>query len=435
MSSFRDVPLEIALEIIKAICPNCTPRAQRTCFSPHRLDDCVNPGNDARNIVALARLCQASKFLNSLATPHLYHRPTCVKWPFLARTLILRPDLARHVKHLRGHAWIHCTARFPWEVLEYLFDGNPAGDPEDEPDSDPVDVLPPLCPNLEDLELTVNYGDLLVRNTLGSLRHLRNVKLSHADTEGGMHFHHLERLNTLAPQLTRIFCDAMDMQSPEFDDSETISLATFSNLTDLRFDHSAIAAEWLPIILAACPRLQSFSYQEGGPTVGYSQFTPQDAQEALIRYAPNLVSLRLDIIAEDLQNPSNTTVVISSLTDLSRLEHLALNLSNLLPEPQLVQAGWYAADGQLMPSIYALPEPDPLLLVHLLPASIRSLTLSRDSIKSDFTCLRAALVRLAEVAADQFPRLEKVTLSRSEEEDVEIKVSIQAYGIRVCLEK
>jgi hypothetical protein len=251
-----------------------------------------------------------------------------------------------------------------------------------------------------------------------------------------MHFHHLERLNTLAPQLTRIFCDAMDMGSTGLDDSETISLATFSNLTDLRFDRSAIAAEWLPIIFAACPRLQSFSYEEGGPNVGYDQFTPQDAQEALIRCAPNLVSLRLDIIAEDLQSPSNTTVVISSLTDLSRLEHLALNLSNLLPEPQLVQAGWYAADGQLMPSIYALPEPDPLLLVHLLPASIRSLKLSRDSIKTDFTCLRAALVCLAAAAADQFPRLEKVTLSGIGEEDVEnIKVSIQAYGIRVCLEK
>ena len=122
MPSFCDLPLEIALEIIKSLCPHCTNETQGPCMD----ENCTfnsscgcahhwNPSYGPFDVATLAALCRVSKHVNSMATAHLYHRPTCANWWLLAR-----PDLGRHVRDLHGHSWkLSSDTACPQEVLDH----------------------------------------------------------------------------------------------------------------------------------------------------------------------------------------------------------------------------------------------------------------------------------------------------------------------------
>ncbi|KAL1844207.1 hypothetical protein VTJ49DRAFT_3863 [Mycothermus thermophilus] len=60
-------------------------------YGPNR---CVNRST-------LAAICLTSRRLNAAATRHLYHHLYTPRWWLLMRTLVTRPDLARHARSLR----------------------------------------------------------------------------------------------------------------------------------------------------------------------------------------------------------------------------------------------------------------------------------------------------------------------------------------------
>ncbi|KAK4150380.1 amidase signature domain-containing protein [Chaetomidium leptoderma] len=376
MPSFGNLPLEIALEIVKALCPHCTPKSRLPWYEAPVYGETYKYGCDCGNahgetfISALAHLCLTSKLLNTLATPHLYHRPWCVRWPMLARTLLARPDLARHVKHLIGYSWETDDlplddSQCPMEVVDYYYDvldprwDNTAGESER---GVPVHILTSLCPNLAALEV---FKDFLDRSEPASfLKQVRNVQLRHSNPDDGMDLSYLRQMAREATHLTRLVCHSMNLDTLQ-SWQEPISLPTFSRLTHLRIKHSAVAPEYLPVLFAACPRLQSFSYSYGRGTGGFGQFTPLEAQKALVSYAPNLGSLHLDPGFHVDCGYNSDRTRMRSLADLSRLEHLALTLGCFLPGPP--RRGSDEPDGS-----------DPMLLIHLLPTSIRSFRILPD---------------------------------------------------------
>ena len=451
MPHFHHLPIEIGLEVTKWLCPHCTHakkghcRDERCTFTSgcncaHHWNGRYEYGRGPYDAVALVRLCRASKCLNSIATSHLYHRPTCARWWLLARTLVVRPDLGLLVRALHGHLWIlsaNMPRRFPRKVLDHYRD-DPAvldllGAREWEElwdETTPLNVLTSLCPNLEELEAAVEGDGNNVAFGLGShesLKRLKSVELRQAEpeTNGGMEFGRIMNLTTQAPNLTRIVCHSPKMYELSWD-LEDLVILPFANLIDLRLYHSIISAKSLPILFAACPNIQSFTFESRGFHVGDNYLTPWSMQEALARYAPTLVSLSLDCTNESQHLPaqgSTDHTLMRSLTALSKLEHIMLDLTYII-EPT------NESGTQGSPSAS-----DPELLVHLLPASIRSFKLKQDAyVRPDLSTLRKALTHLAAAVPERFPQLEQLTLAGVGEEILlEAKLAFEAHGIKICL--
>ena len=75
-----------------------------------------------------------------------------------------------------------------------------------------------------------------------------------------MEFHRFTNLIFLAPNLASLICHSLDLCDAQWQHLYWEGMeSSFANLTDLRLHHSAITAEALPVLLAACPRLRSLA--------------------------------------------------------------------------------------------------------------------------------------------------------------------------------
>jgi hypothetical protein len=217
-----------------------------------------------------------------------------------------------------------------------------------------------------------------------------------------------------------------------------ITLPTFAHLVELRLEDAAIGLEPLRKLLVACPNLRSFSYRAGGQNSVFNdyvleQFTPLEAQQAVVCHAPNLTSFTLDISRTPDGISYSDTETMRSLAELSKFERLTLNLSCLFPRTD--ERFGAVGDAQGLQ--------DHMLMVHFLPPSIRSLSLCWGPRHSDFIfeLLHIPLIQLASTARDQFPKLETVTVSglglewRPQEGIEEVKAALEAQGIIACFDR
>jgi len=96
----------------------------RTCVRDLSTEDQTSRDLDMPYIAALNNLCQTSKQLNALATRRLYHTLTGFvtynRWRKIARTLVVRKDLGRLVRHLHIRSVSHVGGSPPPEVLSYF---------------------------------------------------------------------------------------------------------------------------------------------------------------------------------------------------------------------------------------------------------------------------------------------------------------------------
>ncbi|KAK4223529.1 hypothetical protein QBC38DRAFT_46735, partial [Podospora fimiseda] len=247
MAIINNLPLEMVQVIVDAICPRCNQRSRRSM-------------RDVHTIVDLAR---TSKLFNQLATPHLYHRPPLHKWPLLARTLIDRPDLARHVKQLlvpqqtperacdfwEDRLWMKCG--FPPQLVAYLdCQVNRLGF-EDDLHPDYISILASLCPNLEKLEFQDEEkmgGPYFPFCRPNSLQNLKKVNMSPPPYDeclgngSGQSLSDYKALLRAAPNIQRLAV-------PNLVGSCGLEVLTLENLTHLDILQSALTAEDLGKLL------------------------------------------------------------------------------------------------------------------------------------------------------------------------------------------
>lgn len=413
-------------KVVDALCLHLAPRRhlhQIPCPSAHCPSTCQSLGQERTRIDALAALCLTSKLINALTTPHLYRRPSCRKWPLLARTLVCRPDLARHVAYLSTRDWdLACDAvldpAFPAEVSGFWEVRTTALYPETgsggsrlesvETENFMVDILVALCPNIEELDAVLYYGDAFALSEPRSLARLRTVSVAYGDTRDGVCLGSLTPLAAAAPTLSRILGRQVG--------SSTELLEAFTNVTHVRLDWSTISLKSLRNILTACPGLESLAFLAAGTMVGYKQFTPLEAQAAIQELAPNLTSLHLDLgsaMSHDMLQ--GDAWVMRSLACLSRLETLALDTRCLVPHKNPHQNTMTKGpDGRYVPvDVGPIPELRSTALVDLLPPSIRELRIWR-SAGPGVSKLGMALQGLASALPGRFSALARVVVSGAE---------------------
>jgi hypothetical protein len=456
MLSLDHLPVELIDQIAGCLCHDCTPGHPQIRDAWGSEDD-REKRQKVSTVVALAHLCRTSKKLSAIATPHLYHRPAEGKWWLLARTLIARPDLASHVRHLFDDSlWRHVFVLFnpemmldfPEEVLWGHFSGSEViraiKDNFKTKDfgrevglslhswgkSDVLDMMVSLCANVREVAAEINSPEIFTRSIPGSLRDLRHVNFKHRESRERerMPLNLLGCIATVAPRVTTLTCETVKQNTENM-----MTMPTFARLVELRLEDAAIGLEPLRKFLVACPNLRSFSYRAGGQNSVFNdyvleQFTPLEAQQAVVCHAPNLTSFALDMPNTHVNGPYWSFDMIRSLSELTKLERLTLDFNCLFPE--IKESGGASGD-----------DSDPMLMVRLLPSSIRSLSLSRTrQHPSKFERLHIPLMQLASATRDQFPKLETVTASglglewRPQEGVEEVKAAFEAQGIIACFD-
>jgi hypothetical protein len=277
-----------------------------------------SPSHQYEDVIAsftgLASLCRASKHLNQLATWRLYHslidRKTVSGWGLLARTLIARRDLAALVRHLSADHLEELSddSLLPPEVVSF-FANQVALNPDvglkadglkshlSDSDSDaPAAFLTSLCPNIVTAKFT-SPGDRDHPAALGlcpprSLQSLRDVQISHWDTENGFDLSVYTQLFRAAPNITLLRLVQADCSQPLEEEEETLKL---ESVTDLELLSSCMTGDELTRILRLCPNVQRLQYVCGGPLYGDEQFTPDEAVAVVREHAPKLRRFELDL--------------------------------------------------------------------------------------------------------------------------------------------
>ncbi len=151
----------------------------------------------------------------------------------------------------------------------------------------PSNLLIAMCRNLEKFSMAIGNGSDFVFLESRILRRLKDVYVTHSDTEMGTHLGRLEDLYLAAPYLETFTSNMTSCVG-----HEDLSLG---NLRHLRLDRSSISAVCLRTLLRSCPRLESFAYNAAGAIVGHEQFGPKILRKLLSRYAPQLKHLDLDL--------------------------------------------------------------------------------------------------------------------------------------------
>lgn len=429
--------------VIESLCHYCTPRQplhKLPCLNAHCPAECAGRDQERRDIVTLAALCLTSKHINAFATPHLYHRPTCRQWPLLARTLLSRPDLAGHVRHLCLRDWISVyfalpDPTFPVEVAEY-WDGKvdyhveagPGAAAEClEADNIELSLVLPLCPNIEELDVPLGYGDALCFSDAGPMRKLRTVVAAYDDPGSGMNLGSLAPLVPAAPNLSTLV---------GWQVNACRDMPVLENVTHLRLGRSSMELEGLRRALHACPRLETLEYGAGGSVVGYDQFTPLEAQGTLVELAPRLKSLSLnfdDALSHDALVGEGW--VLQSLSGLKSLQKLEMDtrcfVAHMNPMSTTKVKG---PNGE-----WVLYNPGPVpglgreALVELLPTSIREVHISRGRYGPELLRVVDALEGLA-AGAERFSELRRVEVRGRGEESVEgVRSIFEARGVALSI--
>jgi hypothetical protein len=184
------------------------------------------------------------------------------------------------------------AARHGWtDALQAAFCVENGLRPEFWDDKGAMDLLTSLliamCPNVETLSTGVGYHALFMLLQPATLPRLKDVYVTHIDTEMGTYLGSFNRLYLAAPNI-EMFTGAMTAGVGRED-------LPVGNVRDLLLDWSCITAGCLRTLLRSCPQLESFEYHAGGPTVGDNQFSPESARKLLLRYAPKLKHLHMDL--------------------------------------------------------------------------------------------------------------------------------------------
>jgi hypothetical protein len=322
MQSSSGLPLELIHEIAESLCLHCTsPPTDRENDCGY--DGCEKHGwsaEETKRVSTLASLCLTSRGFSKIATPHLYHCPTPGKWWLLARTLITAKVKAQHVRQLQFGDFDRPQDNMNSLILQELsaysnerLNSAEGYDPEDflaidslagelhskgwgiQNSNDLVDLVTALCPNVEYLQATLGYFATFYLCKPNSLMALKHLDLRHADTEGGIHITDLTDFLRAAPNLTTIRLFQVDMETSDETEGIKDLHVTLNHVKYLDFWRSAVGAGPLGMILRACPNLETLDYEAGGGCVGHDQFSPVEAKEMILRHAPNLRTLRLDL--------------------------------------------------------------------------------------------------------------------------------------------
>lgn len=327
--------------IVTSLCTHCGPHPplhEYSCLGPHRNASCRPREAEAADYVrTLAALCLTSRYVNSVATRHLYHRPTCKRWWALARTLLERPDLAGHVRRLRHRNWYATESSISWGSLSGVVELHlrKQGRRLDDVRSGVGSGLPifmSICPGLTELDIEAmtgyNGANMFTGCGPGSLKNLKSVSVSPwylANNYIGLDVACLAPLRTAAPNLERL-------AGWQLEESEERGKLPLANIKHLQLLDCTITLDYLHTLLAECPRLESFEYRSAFNIQDEDiQVTPVGAQEALAKHAPGLKSLRLNFNDLDFEDsPSDEGWLVTSLTGLPRLESLQVSKRYLL---------------------------------------------------------------------------------------------------------
>lgn len=103
-------------------------------------------------------------------------------------------------------------------------------------------------------------------------------------------------------------------------------------MTHLYFEHSAIDCDVLNRILKLPRRLESFKYDVGGATVGYSRFAPSRFYQGLCAHTDSLVELFITD-EDDTGFFEEIGSVLGSMYAFTALTHLRLSVKVLLGLP------------------------------------------------------------------------------------------------------
>lgn len=417
--------------IVRAICPQCTPDhelTERVCLSGCYPLPCGDLGSEHERIASLAALCLTSRQISAVATPHLYHRPTCSPWWGLARTLLARPDLASRVKHLCTRGWTGSGTIVESSLgeLQSYWERQAPGGFEDADEiahilnvrmNYVVLLVSSLCPNLEELDAVIDYEDVAELQEPVALERLRTIALSYEDTEFGLGVETLSPVIRAAPNIETLMGWQVGTEG---------HTADLANLKHLYLDNSYVSADGLRELLSSCPRLESFRYVSGDATVGDQHFEPDEAQRTIVEFVPRLKSLHLNLDEKlFLHHPITESPLMTDLTPLTELESLTLDTRCVQPNKS--------------PHVTGGPEPPDeafavrdSALVDLLPASIREFRVFRARAGPDLARLVQALSTLAKAAPGRFPKLRTVVVAGAGAEGIEVlRRDFESSGIKL----
>ncbi|KAK3897900.1 hypothetical protein C8A05DRAFT_19421 [Staphylotrichum tortipilum] len=260
--SLASLPLLVLAGIAEALCLHCTedPDFDRWHTPIH--------GGGGHALVsssrALANLAATCKTLYDIVSPILYHQPLAFpkRHVRLLRTLISRPDLARRVKVLRldldiGYGQceneddetfvLDLAARHGWSAETNLPEYHPDRDKKVDDDL-PPNLLITTCPNLEKFSMGIGYGTNFALLKPATLPRLKDVYITHSDTEMGTCLGALQELYLAAPYL-ETFTSNMTA-GVAVDGGEVMPLG---NLRHVRLDWSSISGNSLRALSRAQP--------------------------------------------------------------------------------------------------------------------------------------------------------------------------------------
>jgi hypothetical protein len=413
VTSLDRLPITVLTGIVEALCPHCTPdptpAQSRRYWSAY--DGVVFSSADTSRTQSLAALARCSWTLNNVATPALYHQPKARL--SLIRSLDQKPELCRHITNLYFDNAVgnfntpseqdksmllrlaanHSPAQL--QILDENHGGLRAAADWLEEDTDLFleGLLIAMCPRIRDLFVPCGSGAQFPLSKPGTLPRLEHLHIAHTDTELGTTVRRAASLLAAAPNLNRFWGYMINCTS----NTEDLS---FDNLTELRFVNSCFGRSSLLSLLRACPILESFSYEAGGPCSGDLQFSARDAQTALVRYAPSLKYLELsmghgermwhmndwdsDPGSDDDTEEDEDDYLSSELASLSSLE--VLNI-----------------DGSCLPPDWA--DEDPSRVTTIIPSTVKEVTMHPRPGCGWEGRFRSILRNLAEGAPILYPNL------------------------------
>lgn len=409
------LPQEVWLRVLASFCYHCNRDCNRPPVPDNRVDWREWPSKAATTVptATLANLCRASRMLNGLATPLLYHMPFTRKPTLLLRTLTTCPTLASHVRELHRDMWLE----WPWQSLDdyppafnerlgrlkdhirehqdSLSESDLADWIEDESDEEASDshltdtVIMALLPNLTSISVESHYRSVGLGSALGSLPKVTSAHIAHGDTEGFMSLSHLKFIAEAAPNITSLLLNAAGA-------GERTEFPIFANVSVLGMQSSAIGAAAWPSLLRAFPRLERLAYRGSQPSEYSDGGHPRDIQNALIQHCPGLKQLCVDFGGlEYIGNLEETDRAFDrGLESLKHLEYLATDAKSV-GKPEL-------EDGEENGDVTGICQ-------DYLPASLKTLRIFCRSDKGEVD-IGNDLLQLAGEVSKRLPVLEQLSI-------------------------
>ncbi|KAK3688827.1 hypothetical protein B0T22DRAFT_480063 [Podospora appendiculata] len=468
MPSLLTIPRELQNMVVANFSVHCTPTTNAAQKRPRKsrlppiswfmfakaFDDHEPDRHDRAYQATLANLCLVSKACQDLATPYLYHRPLPADGPqellvSLARTILRKPSLALHVRHLSQKGWYRpaCFFTMPemslaeirlfksaaakcYEITDSSYADIWLGVTDTDPiymskegelaqfydgnerqairllrfESSLASLLMSACLNLEEITLVTRFhpsfclpspGNILPR--LRSLEVEYDIHREHMPSAySGTTLGDIDLVLSSAPNLARLAIKSLHKidRTPRV----TVPWSSLpstemipSTLRELTFDHSMLTHSELQTILDCCPSLEKLRTH-----IAYSVYpkevVPSLLQKALVssKCASTIRTLDVDLSPVLPGGPSeDEDRRIVSLASLRALEELIIDVTSIWPGH--------------------IESETARVLVDLLPASIRTFRLfpGRIGIHTP-TVLFAAVMELARSAPAYFPALRTV---------------------------